>query len=67
MCIFLVLFEFPFHQMENKYKQIEKNMSLSLRKQSTFGDGTTRFLARMTSEKQAQKFHTDHASLPRSG
>ena len=67
MCIFLVLFEFPFHQMENKYKQIEKNMSLSLRKQSTFGDGTTRFLARMTSEKQAQKFNTDHASLPRSG
>ena len=37
----------------------------NLRKQTTFGDATNRFLGEMTSEKQAQKFHTDDASLPR--
>ena len=41
---------------------------LSLRKQVTFGNATTAwFPFQMMSEKRAQKFHTDHASLPRSG
>ena len=37
---------------------------LSPRKQPTFGDATT---GEMTSEKRAQKFHADDASLPRFG
>ena len=37
-----------------------------MRKQQTFCDTTT-FLHEMTSEKRAQKFHSDDASLPRSG
>ena len=43
----------------------EDMQSLSLRKQSTFGDATTGFPAKY--EKEAQKFHTDDALLPRSG
>ena len=40
----------------------------SLRKQLTFGDATTGFPGRqVTSEKRAQKLHTDDTSLPRSG
>ena len=35
----------------------------SLRKQPTFGDATHFFPRQMTSEKRAQKFHTDDASL----
>ena len=37
------------------------------RKQPTFRYATTGFPAQMTSEKRAQKFQTDDASLPRSG
>ena len=37
-----------------------------MRKQQTFCDTTT-FLHEMTSQKRAQKFHTDDVSLPRSG
>ena len=36
-------------------------------RQPTFGDATIGFSREKTSEKQAQKFHTDDASLPRSG
>ena len=43
----------------------EDMQSLSLRKQSTFGVATTGFPAKY--EKEAQKFHTDDALLPRSG
>ena len=39
----------------------------SLRKQATFRDATDWFPRQMTSEKRAQKFRTDEASLPRSG
>ena len=38
----------------------------NLRKQPTFDDATTGFPAK-TSEKRAQKFHTNDPSLPRSG
>ena len=41
-------------------------MSHSLRKQPTFRDATRWFPREMTSEKRAQKFHTDDASLPKS-
>ena len=36
-------------------------------KTADIGDATTGFHRQMTSEKRAQKFHTDDASLPRSG
>ena len=39
------------------------DLNVILRKQATFCDATTG----LTSEIQAQKFHTDDASLPRSG
>ena len=39
----------------------------SLRKQPTLCEPTTGFTCEMKSEKRAQKFHTDEASLPRSG
>lgn len=35
-----------------------------MRKQPKFGDATTGFDAKMTSERQAQKFYTDDGSLP---
>ena len=39
----------------------------NLRKQRTLSDTTTVFPRQMTSEKRAQKLHTDDSSLPRSG
>ena len=39
----------------------------SLRKQPAFGDATNWFPREMTSEKRAQKFHGDDASLPETG
>jgi len=39
----------------------------SLGKQLTFRYTTTGFLMKMTSEKRAQKFHSDDVSPPRSG
>ena len=39
----------------------------SLKEQPIFRDATTGFPAKMTSEKRAQKFHTDGALLARSG
>ena len=43
-----------------------KNLPI-LRKRTTFCAATNGFPREMTSEKQVQKFHTDYASLPRSG
>ena len=43
-----------------------KNLPI-LRKRTTFFAATNGFPREMTSEKQVQKFHTDYASLPRSG
>ena len=37
----------------------------NLSEQQTFRDATTGFPGEVTSEKRAQKFHTDDASLPR--
>ena len=39
----------------------------SLKKQPTFCDSTTGFPHEMMPEKQVQKFHTNEASVPRSG
>ena len=44
-----------------------RNYKINLRKQPTFGEATSGFPRQMTSEKRAQKFHSDDASLPRSG
>ena len=47
---------------------LQYQVDSSLRKQPTFGDATTGSQTKlMMSEKQAQKFHTDDMSLPRSG
>ena len=35
--------------------------------EEAFGEATSGFPCQMTSEKRAQKFHSDDASLPRSG
>ena len=65
--------------MSTIYKQIHGSMTkrmqsifsvctlFNLRKQATLRDATTGFPREMTSEKRAQKFHTDDASLHRSG
>ena len=48
-------------------KPMDRNGSVSgLRKQPTFSDAITQFPHQMTSEKRAQKFHTDDVSLLRS-
>jgi len=48
-------------------KPMDRNGSVSgLRKQPTSGDAITQFPHQMTSEKRAQKFHTDDVSLLRS-
>ena len=47
-------------------KPMNRNSSVNgLRKQPTFGDAITQFPHQMTSEKRAQKFHTDDVSLHR--
>ena len=49
------------------YRKRKCEVTNSLRKQPAFRDAIFSFPREMTSEKRAQKFHTDDASLPTSG
>ena len=49
------------------WKHFVSHKACSVRKKLAFRDATTGFPPQMSSEKRAQKFYTEVASLPRSG